>query len=71
MDGVNGLTQEPIPPGATFRYEFTVPDAGTFMYHPHFDEMTQQAMGMMGMFIVHPAAAGEASADRDYADHAQ
>ena len=54
MDGVNGLTQEPIPPGETFRYEFVVPDAGTFMYHPHFDEMTQQALGMMGMFIVHP-----------------
>ena len=54
MDGVNGLTQEPIPPGQTFRYEFPLPDAGTFMYHPHYDEMTQQGMGMMGMFIVHP-----------------
>ncbi len=54
MDGVNGLTQPAIPPGQTFRYEFTVPDPGTFMYHPHFDEMTQQAMGLMGMFIVHP-----------------
>jgi FtsP/CotA-like multicopper oxidase with cupredoxin domain len=71
MDGVNGLTQAPIPIGATFRYEFTVPDAGTFMYHPHFDEMTQQAMGLMGMFIVHPAggavaAGGAAKVDRDY-----
>lgn len=67
MDGANGLTQPAIEPGQTFRYEFTVPDAGTFMYHPHFDEMTQQGLGMMGMFIVHPRQRGKASADRDYA----
>ena len=69
MDGVNGLTQEPIPVGATFKYEFTVPDAGTFMYHPHIDEMTQQAMGMMGMFVVHPrdpAVRARHHVDRDY-----
>jgi hypothetical protein len=66
MDGVNGLTQEGIPPGQTFRYEFVVPEAGTFMYHPHFDEMTQQAMGMMGMFIVHPRAREKNPPDRDY-----
>jgi FtsP/CotA-like multicopper oxidase with cupredoxin domain len=67
MDGVNGLTQPAIAPGQTFRYEFTVPDAGTFMYHPHFDEMTQQAMGLMGMFVVHPRQRSRAAADRDYA----
>jgi len=66
MDGVNGLTQEAIPPGGTFRYEFVVPEAGTFMYHPHFDEMTQQALGMMGMFIVHPRRRERNPADRDY-----
>jgi hypothetical protein len=65
MDGVNGLTQAGIPPGQTFRYEFTLPDAGTFMYHPHLDEMTQQAMGMMGMFIVHPKQP-TVTVDRDY-----
>ena len=64
MDGANGLTQPGIPPGETFRYEFVVPDAGTFMYHPHLDEMTQQAMGMMGMFVVH--ARNAAKVDRDY-----
>lgn len=67
MDGVNGITQAPIPPGETFKYEFVVPDAGTFMYHPHFDEMTQQAMGMMGMFIVHPRQRAKDAPDRDYA----
>ncbi len=64
MDGVNGLTQPGIQPGQTFRYEFDLPDAGTFMYHPHLDEMTQQAMGMMGMFVVH--AKNAAKVDRDY-----
>lgn len=54
MDGVNGLTQRPLAPGETFRYEFTLREHGTFMYHPHFDEMTQQGLGMMGMFIIHP-----------------
>lgn len=40
MDGVAGLTQRAIAPGETFLYEFTFKNAGTFMYHPHFDEMT-------------------------------
>jgi FtsP/CotA-like multicopper oxidase with cupredoxin domain len=34
MDGVPGLTQAPVAPGATFDYRFVVPDAGTFWYHP-------------------------------------
>ena len=54
MDGVAGLTQEAIPVGKTFKYEFTMTKAGTFMYHPHFDEMTQIALGMVGMIVVHP-----------------
>ncbi len=54
MDGVGGLTQRVINPGETFKYEFTLRQHGTFMYHPHHDEMTQMALGMMGMFIVHP-----------------
>jgi manganese oxidase len=66
MDGVGGLTQEPIAPGKTFKYEFTFDRAGTFMYHPHVDEMTQIALGMMGMIVVHPHG-GEAHRVRDYA----
>ena len=54
MDGVGGLTQDFIKPGKTFKYEFTLTKAGTFMYHPHFDEMTQIALGMTGMIVVHP-----------------
>jgi manganese oxidase len=67
MDGVAGLTQPPIAPGKTFRYEFTLDRAGTFMYHPHADEMTQIALGMMGMIVVHPRGAPPGRRVRDYA----
>ena len=67
MDGVSGLTQPPIKPGQTFVYEFQLRRAGTFMYHPHADEMAQMAMGMMGLFVVHPRNPAERRVDRDYA----
>ena len=67
MDGVAGLTQPAIKPGKTFVYEFQLRRAGTFMYHPHADEMVQMAMGMMGLFIVHPKDPAERRVDRDYA----
>jgi FtsP/CotA-like multicopper oxidase with cupredoxin domain len=54
MDGVSGLTQRSIKPGQTFVYEFVARRPGSFMYHPHADEMTQMAMGMMGLWITHP-----------------
>jgi FtsP/CotA-like multicopper oxidase with cupredoxin domain len=54
MDGVTGLTQPGIPPGKTFVYEFVARRPGTFMYHPHADEMVQMAMGMMGLWVTHP-----------------
>jgi FtsP/CotA-like multicopper oxidase with cupredoxin domain len=66
MDGVAGLNQPPIPVGETFVYEFTVRYPGTFMYHPHFDEMTQIALGMAGMLIVHPRTPRGPRVDRDF-----
>ena len=54
MDGVTGLNQPGIQPGKTFVYEFVARRPGTFMYHPHADEMTQMAMGMMGFWVTHP-----------------
>ena len=39
---------------------------GTFMYHPHADEMVQMALGMMGLFIVHPKKPEKPRIDRDY-----
>ena len=53
MDGVAGVTQPAIPCDETYLYEFTFPDSGTFMYHPHYDSMTQEGMGLTGMIIVH------------------
>lgn len=66
MDGVSGLSQPPIQPGETFAYEFTLKQHGTHMYHPHADEMVQLAVGMMGMFIIHPKAGEPEPIDRDY-----
>jgi FtsP/CotA-like multicopper oxidase with cupredoxin domain len=54
MDGVAGLNQPAIAPGETYVYEFPLRQHGTQMYHPHSDEMTQMALGMMGFFIIHP-----------------
>lgn len=66
MDGVGGLSQKQIPPGKTFVYEFDLVKSGTFMYHPHADEMVQMAMGMMGLFIVHPKDPALMRVDRDF-----
>ncbi|WP_394829725.1 multicopper oxidase family protein [Pendulispora albinea] len=65
MDGVAGLLQPHIEPGETYVYEFVVRKPGTFMYHPHSDEMVQMALGMMGFFIVHPRV--HERVDRDFA----
>jgi FtsP/CotA-like multicopper oxidase with cupredoxin domain len=66
MDGVGGLTQPHIKPGKTFVYEFELKRSGTFMYHPHADEMVQMAMGMMGFFVVHPRDPKFMPVDRDF-----
>jgi FtsP/CotA-like multicopper oxidase with cupredoxin domain len=66
MDGVGGLSHPGIPPGKTFVYEFDLVKSGTFMYHPHADEMVQMAMGMMGFFIVHPKDPSFMPVDRDF-----
>ena len=52
MDGVPHLTQPPIAPGGRFAYEFDVPDAGTFWYHPHVRSGEQVERGLAGAFIV-------------------
>lgn len=68
MDGVGGLTQKAIRPGETFKYEWVWRQHGTFMYHSHHDEMTQMAMGMVGMIVVHPRTPDPSQrVDRDFA----
>jgi len=66
MDGVGGLTQPQIPAGKTFVYEFQMKHSGTFMYHPHADEMVQMAMGMHGFIVVHPKSPAQHRVDRDF-----
>jgi manganese oxidase len=66
MDGVAGLNQAAIKPGQTYVYEFSAQRAGTFMYHPHADETTQMAMGMMGFWVTHPKDIHFMPVDRDY-----
>ncbi|MEK7467130.1 MAG: copper oxidase [Planctomycetota bacterium] len=67
MDGVGGLNQPFIEPGETWAYEYTLKQHGTLMYHPHVDEMTQMAVGMMGLLIVHPKNPPAHKVDRDFA----
>ncbi len=52
MDGVPHLTQPPIVPGGEFHYEFALPDAGTYWYHPHERSHEQVARGLYGALIV-------------------
>jgi FtsP/CotA-like multicopper oxidase with cupredoxin domain len=55
MDGPAEITQEPIEPGESYSYEFTVLQPGTFMYHTHDHPDRQQALGLYGAVIVKPA----------------
>jgi len=52
MDGVPHLTQKPIAPGETLKYEFDVPDAGTYWYHPHQRGFEQVGRGLYGPLII-------------------
>lgn len=67
MDGVGGLNQRAIKPGETFKYELTLRQNGTGMYHSHHDEMTQMGLGMTGLFVIHPRAPRGPKVDRDFA----
>jgi FtsP/CotA-like multicopper oxidase with cupredoxin domain len=49
MDG-NGMP--PIPAGGTFDFDFVLPDAGTFWYHPHVDSAAQLGFGLYGAIVV-------------------
>lgn len=54
QDGVPFITQPPIKPGQSYTYEFTVPNAGSHMYHSHHNAATQVGLGLLGAFIVEP-----------------
>jgi FtsP/CotA-like multicopper oxidase with cupredoxin domain len=64
MDGVPYISQKPVPPGESFTYEFTVHQEGTFFYHSH--GAMQEMMGMIGMFVSHPAKSHKPQVDHDF-----
>lgn len=64
MDGVPGLTQDPIPPGGMYTYEFDLHQTGTFFYHSH--GPMQEIIGMVGLFVIHPRAAIVPTVDHDF-----
>ena len=64
MDGVPGISQDPILPGGRFVYEFTLHQKGTFFYHSHMP--MQEMLGMIGLFIMHPRRAYRPRIDKDF-----
>jgi FtsP/CotA-like multicopper oxidase with cupredoxin domain len=56
QDGVPGVGQQPIQPGKSFTYDFTIQDqdAGTHFYHSHYDDLRQVSGGLYGAFLVAP-----------------
>ena len=48
-------TQAPIPVGASFTYEITLPDPGVYWYHPHIREDYGQELGLYGNILVVPS----------------
>jgi hypothetical protein len=65
IDGVHGVSQEPVPPGGQAVYEFTLHQNGTFFYHSH--GPMQEGLGMAGLFIIHPKEAYQPAVDHDFA----
>jgi FtsP/CotA-like multicopper oxidase with cupredoxin domain len=67
QDGVPFITQAPVKPGESYTYEFTVPNAGSHMYHSHHNAATQVGLGLLGAFVVEPRRPVPAHrADVDY-----
>jgi FtsP/CotA-like multicopper oxidase with cupredoxin domain len=65
-DGVAGVTQDAIAPGATYTYEFVVKDPGTYWYHSHQHAEQQIASGLYGALVVLPPGPATVRYDRDY-----
>lgn len=65
MDGVGGVTQAPVPPGGDFLYEFTPPDAGTFLIRPLVvgGSSEPSGRGLAGMLVVEEANPPATDAD--------
>jgi FtsP/CotA-like multicopper oxidase with cupredoxin domain len=58
FDGVPGVTQDAVAPGATFTYVVRFPDSGIYWYHPHVREDIQQDLGLYGNIMVRSTSPG-------------
>ena len=63
MDGATAV-QSPVDSGAEFTYEFVVPDAGTFWYHPHVRSDEQVERGLYGAVVVRGEDEPDTTTDR-------
>ena len=63
MDGVPGHSQPEVQPGESFTYDFVVPDAGLFWYHPHVMSAAQVGFGLYGALLVEDPADAVGVAD--------
>lgn len=65
MDGVLGITQQGIPPGGVFHYQFILKQSGTYWYHAHAGLQEQQ--GLYGAFLIDPIKPSPYQYNKDYA----
>ncbi len=68
-DGMPGISQEPVKPGQSFTYSFTIHQEGTFFYHSHM--AMQELAGMLGAVIMHPRVPYRPHCDKDFVVHLQ
>jgi FtsP/CotA-like multicopper oxidase with cupredoxin domain len=66
MDGVPAV-QDPVEPGETFTYEFTVEEAGSYWYHPHMRTYEQLDRGLYGLLVVHESEPPAVDKERYFA----
>jgi FtsP/CotA-like multicopper oxidase with cupredoxin domain len=51
MDG-SPVMHSPVPAGGTFTYDFHIPEAASFWYHPHVDTNAQLERGLYGGIVI-------------------
>jgi FtsP/CotA-like multicopper oxidase with cupredoxin domain len=62
MDGVPYLTQDPIPPGGSDKYDFSLKQSGTYWMHSHYG-LQEQQLTSAPMIIRAPAQSKQADAE--------
>ena len=68
-DGMPGISQEPIRPGQSFTYNFTIRQEGTYFYHSHM--AMQELAGMLGAVVMHPKVPYRPHCEKDFLIHLQ